>query len=728
MLHELAQNILAYVTSSPRATYQELAVAYKVKPATIRRHVKMLRNLDLVKTQLVNGRIEIQPYNQQATWTPTDDTHVIHSADLFCGGGGFSYGFAKTLENLGYSTEQLDHVGINHSPEAIATHLANHPWARHVTEDIEKAQPRKLFPNGHLHVLLASPSCTTFSTARGGVPIEDTQLRTHAWQVVRWARDLDIDVIICENVWEFTQWGLLLTKTCQCTQGRSSAQHDCKNCRGSGRAQHAVKDGSIFRQWIRELNLLGYAVEYRKINAADYGDAQTRERFFLIARQNGKGITWPDPTHSKDGEVAGTKPWVGAKEILDLTEPSQSIFTRMRPGGAPWPLVPKTIQRIAGGLKDINGIDIEDWLLENYQDIVEWNVKEIHAAKAEDREPRIRLPLLPEAIIPSACVVDDQGAEDNWPSRRKSLDEPIGTVPGSQRWNVAQNHTQGPFILGQHGGSVARSINEPTPTIASAGFLRVIEAFVQPPNGIMGGDRSNKARRISDPLQTVTAGRGGGHVVQARILPNPRSKAIPRPRSSQEPVPTLTAHGCRQTGLMEPMLMQSGGPEGAPQDPRSPLRTVLTREYLSVSEPFLTPNFGERDGQKPRHHSLDDPLPVVTSRGAGNVIEPMLVEYYGKGRCLPVTAPMGTITTRDHFGLLESTSEACQEGFLLDILYRMLTTKELARAMGFPDDYQFHGTKKDVIRQIGNAVCVRVAEALTRAVLTSKAVTLNSFL
>ena len=54
---------------------------------------------------------------------------------------------------------------------------------------------------------------------------------------------------------------------------------------------------------------------------------------------------------------------------------------------------------------------------------------------------------------------------------------------------------------------------------------------------------------------------------------------------------------------------------------------------------------------------------------------------------------------------------------MLDILFRMLTVKELAAAHSFPDDYWFAGTKSDQVKQIGNSVPVRVARALCASTL-----------
>jgi site-specific DNA-cytosine methylase len=58
--------------------------------------------------------------------------------------------------------------------------------------------------------------------------------------------------------------------------------------------------------------------------------------------------------------------------------------------------------------------------------------------------------------------------------------------------------------------------------------------------------------------------------------------------------------------------------------------------------------------------------------------------------------------------------------YLLDIRFRMLKNRELARAMGFDDqetEYEFTGTQTEITRQIGNAVCVNLASALVTALL-----------
>lgn len=71
--------------------------------------------------------------------------------------------------------------------------------------------------------------------------------------------------------------------------------------------------------------------------------------------------------------------------------------------------------------------------------------------------------------------------------------------------------------------------------------------------------------------------------------------------------------------------------------------------------------------------------------------------------------PIRTITTKDQWCLVDGDR------------YRSLTTRELARGMGFPDDYSWptHSKRADVIRGLGNAVCPPVARKLITMVADS---------
>jgi len=100
------------------------------------------------------------------------------------------------------------------------------------------------------------------------------------------------------------------------------------------------------------------------------------------------------------------------------------------------------------------------------------------------------------------------------------------------------------------------------------------------------------------------------------------------------------------------------------------------------------------------------------------LLQAFLISYYGTSNASPVSAPLPTITTKERHALIE----AVQSGnAVLDIHYRMLQPHELSAAMSFPADYQFAGNKSEVVRQIGNAVPVRTAEALCYSLLENAA-------
>ena len=47
---------------------------------------------------------------------------------------------------------------------------------------------------------------------------------------------------------------------------------------------------------------------------------------------------------------------------------------------------------------------------------------------------------------------------------------------------------------------------------------------------------------------------------------------------------------------------------------------------------------------------------------------------------------------------------------------RYFTVREAARLQTFPDDYLFHGSWTETMRQLGNAVPVRLAEVMAKSV------------
>jgi len=86
--------------------------------------------------------------------------------DLFAGGGGASTGIELAIGRA------VD-IAINHDPEAVSLHQANHPQTMHYVSDVFEVDPRLVTNGQRIGLLWASPDCTYHSKARGGKPFRD---------------------------------------------------------------------------------------------------------------------------------------------------------------------------------------------------------------------------------------------------------------------------------------------------------------------------------------------------------------------------------------------------------------------------------------------------------------------------------------------------------------------------------------------------------------------------
>lgn len=239
--------------------------------------------------------------------------------DNFAGGGGASAGIEAALGR------PID-IAINHDPEAIAMHQANHPKTRHFCEDVFDVDPVAATAGRPVGLAWFSPDCKHFSKAKGGKPV-NKNIRSLAWVVVKWARLVKPRIIMLENVEEFQDWGPLTEDNRPCPKQR----------------------GLTFRRWVRELERCGYQVETRELKACDYGAPTIRKRLFVIARCDGQPIVWPRPTHGKR-----RRPYRAAAECIDWTVPCPSIFLskeQARGLGVRRPLAEATMRRIANGIR-----------------------------------------------------------------------------------------------------------------------------------------------------------------------------------------------------------------------------------------------------------------------------------------------------------------------------------------------------------------------------------------
>ncbi len=438
----------------------------------------------------------------------------------------------------------------------------------------------------------------------------------------------------------------------------------------TGRPLRAHK-GETFQAFLATLRSLGYTVDFQLIQAANYGDPATREQLLIMARRGTRPIRWPEPTHTANlgPTLFGEKPrGRAAREIIDWSIPSQSIFARKRP------LAPATMRRIAAGLWKFGGASAEPFLV----------------------------------------VLRNNG-------HARSIDAPAPTV------TAGGNHLGlcTPFLLQQQSGGAPRTVSKPVPTVATKGAIGLVEPFLVRYHGNHAGaaDGESRVQSTGQPLGTVdTANRYA--LVEPFLVPffGERKGQAPRAQSLDAPLPTVTSHGAG--GLVEPFIVQTAHGDNPPQSGRAnaararttddPLFTVDgSGAGLALVQPFIAPlNHGEGDT---RTYSLDHPMPTVTSGDEWGIVQPFLLKYNGHGGGpRPLSEPLDTITTKERFGLVTTQGTT----YAIDIRFRMLRPPELARAQGFPDGYRFTGPRAAQVKQIGNAVPTHTAEALCTAILS----------
>lgn len=468
--------------------------------------------------------------------------------DNFAGGGGASTGIELAT---GYSVD----IAINHDPEAIKMHKANHPNTKHYCENVWAVDPVKACKGHPVALAWFSPDCKHFSKAKGGKP-KDKNIRGLAWVACRWAGLVRPRVIMLENVEEFKTWGPL------------------------GRRHHPIKSkqGETFRKFVQQLTDLGYEVEFRELVAADYGAPTMRKRFFMIARCDGKPIVWPEPTHApadSDEVKAGLlKPYVGAYTQLDFSLPCPSIFDTSEEIKEKYeiravrPLAPKTMERIARELKK--------FVLDNPEPFI----VPIGYGERKGQAPRVHdiekpLPTIVGSGKHYLCeptLAPYMGTNTtNHPGG--NCKDPIHTITtGNQQCLIS------PTLIQYHSETAkdevrGQSIEEPIMTVDSSNRYGLVTSFL---HKFYDGGYKGAGETLENPLPTVTSWDHNSVVTANLIQMNNHCDG----KDIRQPLPTITA-GDGHFGEVRAFLIKYYG-QGIGQDIKEPLDTVTARDRFGL--------------------------------------------------------------------------------------------------------------------------------------------------
>ena len=464
--------------------------------------------------------------------------------DNFAGGGGASTGIELAT---GYSVD----IAINHDPEAIRMHKANHPNTKHYCENVWAVDPVAVCKGHPVALAWFSPDCKHFSKAKGGKP-KDKNIRGLAWVACRWAGLVRPRVIMLENVEEFKTWGPL------------------------GRRHHPIKakQGKTFEKFVQQLTDLGYEVQFRELIAADYGAPTMRKRFFMIARCDGKPIVWPEPTHgpadSEKVKAGLLEPYVGAYTQIDFSRPCPSIFDTSEEIKEKYgiravrPLASKTLDRIARGLKK--------FVLDNPQPfIIQCN----HGGERRPNDIRDSMPTITGkhgyGIVEPTLAPYMGTNTTNHPGG--NCKDPIHTITtGNQQCLIS------PTLIQYHSetaqGEVrGQTIRDPIMTVDGSNRYGLVTSFL---HKYYDGGYTGSGESLENPLPTVTAVDHNSMCAATLIQMNNHCDG----KSITEPIPTITA-GDGHFGEVRAFLIKYYG-EGTGQDIEQPLDTVTARDRFGL--------------------------------------------------------------------------------------------------------------------------------------------------
>ena len=214
---------------------------------------------------------------------------TIRTFDMFCGGGGSSYGAEMAgAEIVG---------GIDSWSLATEIFADNFPEARVFNGRVEDYEPEMIADTtGPIELLLASPECTNHSCARGGRPRLDAS-RDTAFQVVRYARAMKPQWLVIENVIHMRSW-------------------------------------ARYTEFLQSLRNESYQVSEHVMDAADHGVPQKRKRLFIVCDRKAEPPSRIPKNRGPKRSAACIldKPGVWAKSLLDNGRRAAATLERANRG------------------------------------------------------------------------------------------------------------------------------------------------------------------------------------------------------------------------------------------------------------------------------------------------------------------------------------------------------------------------------------------------------------
>lgn len=262
------ESILRLISDSLKVDVEQLTVG----------QTELLKNL-LTGEGYVTARPESTKVIPRKKALDTTKKTVI---DLFCGVGGFSFGFEMT------GAYQVV-AGIDILGDRLQTFSSNHDTANAYGQDIRTISIDVLDNNNpRPFVIVGGPPCQGFSSIRPFRNIERNDPRNNfAEEFCRIVKSLQPEWIVFENV-----VGLL-----------------------------TYNNGHTLQAIVGAFEEMGYRTSVKVLNSAYYGLPQRRERLIIVGNRKGKPFEWAQPTHWYEH-----RSMVGQQDIV--IQPDSKLFAQ----------------------------------------------------------------------------------------------------------------------------------------------------------------------------------------------------------------------------------------------------------------------------------------------------------------------------------------------------------------------------------------------------------------
>lgn len=614
---------------------------------------------------------------------------TLTAVDLFSGFGGLTEG----IRRAGFDTI----MAANHNSYKVEIHEANHPYAEHWIADLvnkESADYHDVRQLPAADLLVAGVSCVNHSPANTqkayaeGLTLFNMDDPDYESRVTRSERDRATANCVLHYAAKHRPRMILVECTTQLTSWGVAVPGKKK-----------VGDGSTYRWWLKQFDLLGYNHKVLYLNTQFFGVPQSRDRGFWAfwlkeipaPDLEHRPIAWCDPCHQvvesvwtwKTGLTPTGKVAYGEqynyrcpscrREVIPTMAPSinaldlTNLGTRI--GDRAKPLAPATMaraERCRSRFAEFPAVLMP--------------AKSMHGTEKHPWQPMATQTSQQETALLSAGAITGQVlAAHRHNGDGQHISRPMDTV------TVTSTHEKAVLLAAVNNFQGApRGADEPLPTQPGSETLGLLSARVMP-------NRTHAtSRNLGEPMETIVGGAGSGGlgVLSSGIVPFRKNTV---PTVHDEPMPTVTAEQI-------PGLLTAAG---------------------------IIKNNGSIHEAKYRAHPVDKPLGTVVGSGAHQaLLSAGWFKQNGSSEDAtaphPVTDPLGTLTARDTTGLVMAEwRDALSQIALEDCYFRMLGPHEIGRGCGFDVSFPGHGyegsfivwgSARDQTDGFGNAVTPAVGE------------------